>query len=297
MRRGVLLLLTLAPALAVGIVTACAPIFGIESRYQGATWCEQDAQFTPNGYCDDFDRVPTATTMQELVADYNGSPAITDAAASSPPNSLGLTSVAVSGEAGVVAGHLVSFGPMLSSGLPAFKCQADLRPSEIAAIGEAGVTTTVMAVGGQVAGAGPEVVALSITPSGDALFSLQRLASPMTPPEQVSDATCASIAAPELTGDWVTFELLFRPVSRFDGGASPCPLTEKPSKTGKGSGAGGYEVLGRVGPFDLQAVRFSDPGFIGQPYFVYGMILVAPAPALSLHIDNVRCTLMPDGGE
>jgi hypothetical protein len=285
---------------AVVVAAACAPIFGIAQRSNGPTWCEEDAQATSNGYCDDFDYVTNATTMQEFPAVVNGSLAVTDAEANSAPNSFLVQSFAVSAEAGITVGNLVSFGGMpMPSGLPAFECQVDVAVSDLLALGEAGASVGFVGVGGQLpASEQPEVVVVSLGPDSTVSYSLERFPDPKKGPVEVGSCPgkTQSIASLLNGRDWVTFKLFFANEDMFDGGPSlsaACPLSADAGRVEEGGTH--YIVLPRLGLFDLPVVRLAESHFGDVPYFVYGLLLNkgGGAPAVSLHFDNARCTAKP----
>jgi hypothetical protein len=53
-----------------------------------------------------------------------------------------------------------------------------------------------------------------------------------------------------------------------------------------------YVVVAQGGLFGLPGTRFTDPGFVPIPYFLYGMVYGGTA-ATSLHVDNARCAVRP----
>jgi hypothetical protein len=313
-------LIALAPGLAISIAAACAPIFGIQSRYDGPTWCEQDAQATNNGYCNDFDYILPSTVSQQYPANVpDGSTIdVTNAVASSLPNSLYVTSGSIPADGSVVVGNLVSVGAMQTpqASLAPFECQADFYVKDLEAIP---TTAAIMGVGApQAINEKPEILALIIEPdAGGPLLSyaLYRFPPPPGVPTLVGKP-CPSAHAlgPEVVGDWVTVRLFFAPPGTVEAGSS-FPQTCKlglgsdgdRGETGSGDEGGSpqtnedFVVLAQVGLFDLPPVRFpaaKDGGFAPIPYLAYGLFLVngsATAGGFGLHVDNVRCTQKPAG--
>jgi hypothetical protein len=303
--RRLLCFVVVGLALAIALVAACAPIFGIVSRYDGPTWCQEDAQAALNGYCDDFDYVLPSTAAQEFPAHLGGSAAITDAAANSPPNSFAVTSLQMQGtEAGLQTGNLVTFGGMPNAqGLPTFECQADLLTSDltsmVATVGVLGVGGQLSPPKGQLIGP-PEIVVMSVGPNSGVSFSLQKLAMPTLPPDIRDECPgSAQNAGTVFMGDWVTFKFFVTPESALDAGdagvPSVCELKDPDAPDAGKTAREPYIVLIRAGDFDLKPIRLSDPGFIDLPYFVYGLLHAGEGsvPATHIHVDNARCVVKP----
>jgi hypothetical protein len=286
---------------------ACDPIFGIVTRAAGPTWCEEDTQATVQGYCNDFDRADGAATTSELAATVNATLAVTDKVASSPPNSLSVTSGAIAADAGVLAGYLVSFGqPNPSSALPPFTCQVDLLTSDLVAAADAGATVGVLAVGGQSVNCTEEPVMalISFGPSDTGpriSVSLQENPGPMVPAVPLGVPVLVPLppgAVP--TGAWMTLEVAvaqngFHDASVGGGirgtlGNDDAGQPQGMCGADGGAAPGGYVVALRIGPIDLGAVRLPDEGFV-QPVVTFGEFLQGPGPPLTVHLDNVRCTL------
>ncbi len=296
MRRRLLFAVAPLPVAVVVTAAACNPLFGIVSRQAGPTWCEEDAQATVNGYCDDFDRITSQTTSQEIVSpSIGGMFEITDAEAHSLPNSFGVSSALTAADDGGAIGHLVAFGPTSTDGIVSFSCQADVRAVELAAILSRASAVGVLGIGAQAHDAlgAPEVAVLAFGDTGEVGLGLAKLPSPTSPAQPVSGHACGAKGTPPLLGDagadWITIELSVT----ADGGpvGLACPLGDA-----VGPGKNPYLIRVLFNHFEIITAYVRDPGFYGQPYFVYGMFLQSGAPTTVLHFDNVRCTTEPDAG-
>jgi hypothetical protein len=233
-----------------------------------------------------------------------GSAEITDAVASSPPNSFAVTSQETQGaEAGIQTGNLVTFGGMPNTeGLPTFECQADLLTSDltsmVATVGVLGVGGQLSPPKGQLIGP-PEVVVMSVGPNSSLSFSLQKLPQPTLPPDIRHQCPGSANGATVFTGDWVTFKFFVAPESTLDAGdaglPSACKLTDPDSPDSGKKAREPYVVLIRAGDFDLSPIRLTDPGFIDVPYFVYGLLHSGDGgvPSAHVHVDNARCVVKP----
>jgi hypothetical protein len=306
MRRVIVLLAATTPGLLLGVVAACAPILGIQSRSDGPTWCQEDAQATTSAYCDDFDYVPPSTTTQEITAKLNGSLSITDTTASSPPNSLALVSPALAKGEGILAGHLIALPTMGGTGggtgaLQPFECQADILSADILALTKSGVTIGLMGVGAQlVSSEAPGVVVLSIGPGAIVSYSFDALPGDTLPPNPIDVCTKKHDASRDILGDWVTVSLRFDPETAVGEGALDAASSESCTLSAKGHGGDAgrmdrYVVFTSIGAFDLPPLLLEAAAFIPQPYFVYGLLegSGSAVQAAAFHFDNVKCEVKP----
>ena len=300
--RGLLLLFCVlsAPAVAVTLGSGCNPIFGIVSRQEGPTWCEEDAQAAPSGYCDDFDR--PGTNSQEIPAVVGGTRQVSDAAASSPPNSLEikLDAVPKGTTAASVVGNLVQFGPTGLGAAPIFTCQVDVRPSDIESLLKAGTPVGLIGVGGQATFGSknprPELVFLVFGPNG---VEMQLLELPATNKSKPMGDPCriAKGFQPLAAAEWETFSLEFRALDTIDAGGftdsglAPCLVGGDGGRAEvDGAPPKGYLVLARLGAFVQDPVVVPDLGFV-DAFFAYGLTVQAESPALTVYMDNARCQL------
>ncbi len=315
MRVRLVFLVTGVLALAIVEAAGCNPIFGIVSRTQGPTWCEQQ---TKTAYCDDFDWILPSTTAQETPQSTNGTAAITDAEANSLPNSLVVTTTEVTGDAATLAGMLVNFGPEAqATGFPLLHCQIDLQPAELA--NASGTTKVrVAALGGQVpevnpsgTPAAPEFVFVTFGPKGGVSAELTTvntgdvLGEPLGVPCSLFGAGSASM----IDKPWTTLQLSLIPLTSepapVDAGL-PCSVGHVPEagkdKDPRDAGAResgarppgpSYVFVVQYGPFEDAIGVYQD--FVGQPLFGYGVVIKGAAPATTLHIDNAACTAQDAG--
>ena len=214
MRRAIVMLLALTLSVALAVAAGCNPIFGVVSRTQGPTWCEEDAQASA-AYCDDFDRVPASTTAMETPEAFHGALQITDAAASSPPNSLGVTSFALTDPgSGALVSNLVNFGNMEApaQGIVAARCQMDVQPTELATAAKAG-TIGIAALGGATlptgGGAGPgppKFVFVTYDPTAG--YGAQLAVVPNQGVPAVPQGTACALFQGDIDKPWVTIEMV-----------------------------------------------------------------------------------------
>jgi hypothetical protein len=311
MRRAIVMLLALTLSVALAVAAGCNPIFGVVSRTQGPTWCEEDAQASA-AYCDDFDRVPASTTAMETPEAFHGALQITDAAASSPPNSLGVTSFALTDPgSGALVSNLVNFGNMEApaQGIVAARCQMDVQPTELATAAKAG-TIGIAALGGATlptgGGAGPgppKFVFVTYDPAAGYGAQLAVVSNQGVP--AVPQGTACALFQGDIDKPWVTIEMAMRPLTKGEAESGTLPmcvvgLTDGGTVGGKHHDGGAdasdqdeapkYVVLIQVGPF-VSAVLVPDEKFLGQPFFAYGISIVDASafPQVTLHIDNVAC--------
>jgi hypothetical protein len=303
MRRAIAFGVASGLTSALAIAAACNPIFGIVSRTEGPTWCEEEAQ-AGSAYCDDFDREAGRATATELPQTLNGTNQITDAVASSPPNSLEVTSTAVTNDAsGVLLGNLASFGSSLA--LPV-QCRVDVRPAEIAVAARGG-EIGVAAIGGQTVkgnGSGPgpvELVYVSFGPDG-ARAGFATSTEPNAPvTRKGTDCGPFFLEAPE--AEWATLIVSLVPSKFLDGSIPACMIdrgdagTKKKDAGAQADATSGstYVVLLQYDVFQY-AVVVPDPNFVGQPYFAYGISIIGASPPVTLHFDNAACFALTPGG-
>jgi hypothetical protein len=290
MRRTIAMLVAMTLSVALAVAAGCNPLFGIVSRTQGPTWCEEDAQ-AGAAYCDDFDRVPASTTAMETPETYNGKVEVTDAAASSPPNSLGVTSFALTDpDSGALVSNLVNFGNMATpmEALVEARCQLDVQPTELAAAAKAGTFGIAALGGGTVpidggAGLGPPKF-IFVTYGPDGGYGAQLAVVPNAGVPAVPEGTACPLFQGTVDKPWATIEMAMRPLAKGEAEAGTLPMCVL------GSGPPKYVVLIQVGPF-VGAVLVPDEKFLGQPFFAYGISIVTGStfPQVMLHIDNVAC--------
>ncbi len=321
MRARVVAAMLLLGAAGTAAGVACNPLFGIVSRTDGPTWCEEEAQasygLATEDYCNDFDREYARATMQETAQTYHGTSEVTDAAANSLPNSLFVSTIA-GWDSGALPGKLVNFGAPSASGLLTFQCRVDLLPSELGTASRGG-SVGVVAVGGETVtrkGArGTAFVFLSFGPGGDAVLQAATIDQVGAGPRFFGHA-CPAKGFGDVPADasWRTLTIGMIPMPPGDAGSrfkDLCPVGgflpgEDAGDFDAGRPEGGvvrgathYVVLVQLGAFSY-AVDYVVEGymFVAQPFFGYGLALGGEVHAASLHLDNAACTVAgaPDGG-
>jgi len=292
---------------AVGVGVACNPLFGIEDRSAGPTWCEEDAQ-SPSIYCDDFDRVSQSTQRDQLQISLGGTVGVTNAESSSAPNSL---EAKATGVANTLVGSIASLGPVPPG--QGILCQLDVPTADLSALATGTSSVGVFGVGAAESNTGDaiDLLVVFLGPTQETI-TLERAVSStgvvqlgMSCPIQGGLSVTQALGGPAGTDNpWVRLTMAVAPT---DGGVPEggCLLGQmaptmdggSPKDGGGAAKDGGAVTVWAVriaaGPLTPGDIYFPAEDFASAAYFIYGLAFQGAGAASTVHVDNARCQLIP----